>query len=252
MTRRPLWRRHCGWRGCGAEVDTLLLVRGGGSMEDLWAFNDEALVHAIVDSPMPVVCGVGHESDITLADLAADLRAATPTAAAELAAPAQAEALGQLDNAAATMRRRVCNHLDTQAQRLDALSQRLGGPARSLALQRQVLQSMQSRLGLALRQATASAAREPAQWGTRLVQAMRQQLQGRPQVLQSTGQHLEALDPQRVLRRGYAWVAGADGHPVLSAHAVARGDRLRTVWADGAAQVEVLDVDAGPAGKPGR
>ncbi len=84
----------------------------------------------------------------------------------------------------------------------------------------------------------------------RLVRAMHQQLQRRTQALRADAQRLDGLDPQRVLRRGYAWVAGADGRPVLSAHAVARGDRLRTVWADGAAIVEVRQVEAAPADKP--
>jgi len=230
--------------GARREVDTLLLVRGGGSLEDLWAFNDEALVRAIVASPIPVVCGVGHESDVTLADLAADLRAATPTAAAELAAPSCADALTHLGTLAASAQRRVRTQLDSHAQRLDTLAQRLGGPARGLALQRQALQSLQSRFGLAVRQATASAGREPNRLGERLVRAMHLQLERRSQRLHSAVQRLDALDPQRVLARGYAWVSTDKGQPVLSAHAVARGDRLRTVWADGSAQVEVLDVEA--------
>ncbi len=81
---------------------------------------------------------------------------------------------------------------------------------------------------------------------------MHQQVQGRAQGLQSAGQRLDALDPQRVLRRGYAWVTDAEGRPVLSAHAVARGDRLNTVWADGAARVEVMDVKPSPAGESQR
>ena len=238
--------------GTRREVDTLLLVRGGGSLEDLWAFNDEALVRAIVDSPIPVVCGVGHESDITLADLAADLRAATPTAAAELAAPARSDALAQLDTLAGHAQRRLRAQLDTQAQRLDMLAQRLGGPARGLALQRQTLQALQSRFALALRQAIASAGREPARWGERMVRAMHLQLERRAQGLHAAAQRLDALDPQRVLARGYAWISNAQGQPVLSAQAVARGDRLRTVWADGSAQVEVLGVEASPLPKPTR
>jgi exodeoxyribonuclease VII large subunit len=225
-----------------AEVDSLLLVRGGGSLEDLWSFNDEALVRAIVASPIPVICGVGHESDVTLADLAADLRAATPTAAAELAAPARSDALVQLDTLALTLRRRVSQITDTQAQRLDALALRLGAPARAIALQQQSLQAIEQRLWRALRQATAAGAREPAQLGTRLVRAMHQQCERRAQVLTAGAQRLSALDPQRVLARGYAWMVDASGRPVLSATGVAPGDRLRTVWADGTAQVEVLQV----------
>jgi exodeoxyribonuclease VII large subunit len=236
------------------EVDTLLLVRGGGSLEDLWSFNDEALVRAIVASPIPVICGVGHESDLTLADLAADLRAATPTAAAELAAPSRAEALERLGALAALLPRRVRQLTDTQAQRLDTLAQRLGGPARALGSQRQKLGSIDERLRLALRQAAASAARDVAPLGARLLRAMHRQQEWQLQLVQSASQRLAALDPQRVLARGYAWMADAAGRPVLSARAVHAGDRLHTVWADGSAQVEVLQVQPAappePASKP--
>jgi exodeoxyribonuclease VII large subunit len=232
--------------GARREVDTLLLVRGGGSLEDLWAFNDEALVRAIVASPIPVVCGVGHESDVTLADLAADLRAATPTAAAELAAPAQADALAQLQGLASSLQRRLRQVFDTQAQRLDGLALRLGGPSRQLALQRQALDAIESRLRLALRQCRASAARDLAQWGTRLVRAMRHRREAHAQSLRASTQRLVALDPQRVLARGFAWVADSAGRPVLSVRRVAVGDRLRTVWADGAAEVEVRQLPAPP------
>ena len=228
--------------GARREVDTLLLVRGGGSLEDLWSFNDEDLVRAIVASPIPVICGVGHESDVTLADLAADLRAATPTAAAELAAPARVQALSQLDALAQQMLRRVRQRLDTQAQRLDALTQRLGGPAHALALQRQMLDSLDERLQRALRQAGSAAARTPQQLAARLVRAMHRQQERLSQGWQGVSQRLAALDPQRVLARGYVWVADADGLPVLSVRAVSPGERLRTAWADGTAQVEVLQV----------
>ncbi len=228
--------------GARREVDTLLLVRGGGSLEDLWCFNDEALVRAIVASPIPVICGVGHESDVTLADLAADLRAATPTAAAELAAPPRDDALVRLDALADRLQRRVHHWTDTQAQRLDALTLRLGGPARALAVQRQALGSIEARLGLALRHGVADAAREPAQLGARLVRAMQRHREDQSQLLQSAAQRLAALDPHRVLARGYAWMTDARGRPVLSARAVATGARLDAVWADGTATVEVLEL----------
>jgi exodeoxyribonuclease VII large subunit len=235
------------------EVDTLLLVRGGGSLEDLWAFNDEALVRAIVASPIPVICGVGHESDVTLADLAADLRAATPTAAAELAAPARADALARLDTLADRLQRRVHQLFDTQAQRLDALALRLGGPAHAVAAQRQALAALDERLRLALRHALAGAAREPHLLAARLHRAMRAQRERQTQQLQAAAQRLAALDPQRVLARGYAWMLDAQGRAVVSAHGVSAGDRLGAVWADGSAQVEVLQVqprDPAPPSQP--
>ena len=235
------------------EVDTLLLVRGGGSLEDLWAFNDEALVRAIAASPIPVICGVGHESDVTLADLAADLRAATPTAAAELAAPARADALARLDTLAERLQRRVHHQVDTQAQRLDALALRLGGPTHAIAAQRQALGALQERLRLALRHAAAGALREPGLLAARLQRAMLTQRERQAQRLQAAAQRLAALDPQRVLARGYAWMVDTQGRPVLSARGVSAGDRLGAVWADGSAQVEVLQVqpqDPAPPSTP--
>jgi exodeoxyribonuclease VII large subunit len=234
------------------EVDTLLLVRGGGSLQDLWSFNDEALVRAIVASPIPVICGVGHESDVTLADLAADLRAPTPTAAAELAAPERDAALQQLGALAQRLQRRMRQHADTQAQRLDTLGLRLGGPARALAVQRQTLASTAQRMQRALRQALAASSGVTDMLGARLGRAGRLQRERQSLRLQADVQRLAALDPRRVLARGYAWMADAQGRAVVSARAVAEGDRLQAVWSDGSAQVQVRQVqlDAGdePAG----
>jgi exodeoxyribonuclease VII large subunit len=224
------------------EVDTLLLVRGGGSLEDLWCFNDERLVRAIVESPLPVISGVGHEGDVTLADLAADLRAATPTAAAELAAPAQADALAQLDELERALQRRLRQVADTHAQRLDALALRLGGPARALQLQRQALASIEARGRRALRQAAVGAALEQQQLGTRLRNGMRQQLDRQRYQLQASVERLDALDPRRVLARGFAWVTDAAGLPVMSIRAVLPDAMLQAVWSDGSARVKVLEL----------
>ena len=121
------------------EVDLLLLVRGGGSLEDLWAFNDERVVRAVAGSALPIVCGVGHETDITLADLAADLRAPTPTAAAELAAPARADCLERLSALGRLLSLRTTARLDGQAQRLDRLALKLSRPSELVNRQRRLL-----------------------------------------------------------------------------------------------------------------
>ena len=117
-------------------VDAILLVRGGGSMEDLWAFNDPQLAHTIVQSPVPVVVGVGHETDFTIADFAADRRAATPTAAAELVAPEREVLRTGLAVIHNTLRRQLRRNLEQRAQQLDLLANRLQHPAQRLARQR--------------------------------------------------------------------------------------------------------------------
>ena len=229
-----------------SEVDALLLVRGGGSLEDLWAFNDERLVRAIAASPMPVVCGVGHETDITLADLVADLRAPTPTAAAELAAPMQAEALAQLQAEADALRRAVQRTLQTQAQRLDTAAQRLGQPARSLAGQSQALLSLSRRLVQGLSHAHARQDERLSRLGERLVRAAQTRLQREPLRLQAAAERLSAQDPARVLKRGYAWVEALDGRPVLGVAQLRQGQAVRAVWADGRATAEVLQIEPLP------
>lgn len=228
-----------------SEVDTLLLVRGGGSLQDLWSFNDERLVRAIGDSSIPLVCGVGHESDVTLADMAADMRAATPTAAAELAAPSRAEALMQLAALQATLRRRATHLVDLQAQRVDALAQRLGAPARVVQHQRQQLQAHATRLRLALQRAAERARFDEQHCGRSLVLAMRRQHQRLRVANESLSQQLQALDPTRILARGYVWITDADGRAVVSINEVHAGARLQAVWADGSATVDVHERRAG-------
>ncbi len=226
-----------------AEVDTLLLVRGGGSLEDLWAFNDERVVRAVATSPMPVVCGVGHESDVTLADLAADLRAPTPTAAAELAAPARVDCLAELEARRLALQRVVERRLTSQAQQLDGLTLRLGQPARGLIGQGQKVDALTQRLQRALRQASQQSRHAAGQLAARLLRAGATELRRHGWLLESTQQRLRAQDPHRVLQRGYAWVQAADGRPVVSVRDLRQGQAVRAVWADGSAQAEVLKVE---------
>ena len=226
------------------EVDTLLLVRGGGALEDLWAFNDERVVRAVAACPMPVVCGVGHETDITLCDLAADLRAATPTAAAELAAPAGADLLSLLAARQSSLQRALARAMYAQAQRVDMLGLRLGQPTRSVSGQRERLHGLAQRLQQAVVQRRQRHADEPARLWPRLLRAVQAQLQCSGLQLGMTQQRLQALDPARVLQRGYAWVESADGRPVLSARGLQAGQAVRAVWADGHALAQITQVQA--------
>lgn len=232
--------------GRRAEVQTLIVCRGGGSLEDLWAFNDESVVRAIAACPIPVVCGVGHETDLTLAELAADLRAPTPTAAAELAAPRRDEALAILAQREAALQRAVRRRLDNHAQRLDLLALQLGRPARLLAQQQARLEQLRSRGRLALAHGTRDRQRALEELARRLGHAVERKLQVQLERLTQAQWRLQAADPQRVLARGYAWLAGADGRAVTSVRQLHPGQRLAAQWADGQAHVDVVDVQPGP------
>ena len=232
--------------GRRAEVDALLLVRGGGSLEDLWAFNDERLVRAIAACPLPVVCGVGHETDVTLADLVADLRAPTPTAAAELSAPPLAELRQQVDTRAERAARAAERLLQRQGQRLDTLAARLGTPARALAAQQQALQSRAQRLARAPLITLQQRQQRLQHQASRAVQALHERLRTEPLRLATAEARLQAHDPARVLKRGYAWVQSLDGRPVVSVAGLRAGQAVKAIWADGSADAELLRIEALP------
>jgi exodeoxyribonuclease VII large subunit len=225
------------------EVDAVLLVRGGGSLEDLWAFNDERVVQAVAACPLPVICGVGHETDITLCDLAADRRAPTPTAAAEMAAPARDDALLALQGRHAALQRCVVRGLETRQQRLDNLAARLGQPARSLLGQSERLAQTARRLSLAVQSRVQRQSDALPAWSARLARALKVQLEARHHRLQAAQQRLAAHDPHQVLRRGYAWVEDADGKPIVSVQGLYPGQVVRAVWTDGRAMAEVKAID---------
>lgn len=257
-----------------AEADLLLLVRGGGSLEDLWAFNEETVARAIRASSLPVVVGVGHESDITIADFAADLRAPTPTAAAELAAP-EAEGLAErVSYHRAQLQRCARRHLQTAQQRLDyalRVMQRPRAPISGLQARidqlrlrlRSLARHRLSRGDTALGQlAVRLAARRPdadartvALSGlvARLRAAIkRQQVDRAGRVLQAR-QGLMHLDPDAVLTRGYAIALDATGAVVTDAARLQQGARLTLRFARGAAVARVDRVlpDAGEVIDPG-
>ena len=240
MSTANAWDRQARRQDQG--FDALILCRGGGSLEDLWAFNDERVVRSVVASGVPVICGVGHETDITLADLAADLRAPTPTAAAELVARAAEQAHADLDALADALRWRLRQRLNQLTQHVDRLGLRLARPAQVVVRHRQRLVTLQSGLSAGLLRSVASAEHGLAPWPHRLQQAIAQSTARAHQRLDVLGSRLSALASQRVLERGYAWLGTSDGAPLVSAAQVHAGQSLTVTLADGSLDVDVRSV----------
>lgn len=214
-------------------IDVILLVRGGGSIEDLWAFNDEQLARTIALSPVPVVCGVGHETDFSIADFVADLRAPTPTAAAELVAQPQEVWLGAMDRLSQRLSDAALRRVDQQHQRLDSSAARLGRPSAWLARQDLRLAASAQRLQLSSQHFVKQRQQVLQGVAPQLSVALKRGLKGQGDRLAQAGMRLGLLDPSLVLQRGYAWLRTPDGETLSSVSQVTAGQAVQAVLADG-------------------
>jgi exodeoxyribonuclease VII large subunit len=203
------------------DMDLIIVARGGGSIEDLWAFNDERVARAIAEAPVPVVSGVGHETDFTIADFCADVRAPTPSAAAEIAVPDQESVLGQLAITRSTLTESVLRHMGGARQRFQSLRQSLAlcSPRVRIERDRQRTDDLQRRLDRACQHR---------------VVLQQERLSGMMH-------RLRGLDPWATLERGYAVVRKDSGEIVRSAAQVHSGDALTVRVADGAFAARVED-----------
>ena len=222
------------------QVDTILLVRGGGSIEDLWAFNDERVARAVVESPVPLACGVGHETDFTIADFCADVRAPTPTAAAELAAHPQQAWVDVVDSMERRLADAAWRRVDAASQRLDQAAARLGRPSARAGQQQLRLQERAHRLRFAMQGRLHKERAQLDAFASRLSSAVGNRLRVANQRIEHAGVRLSALDPKLVLQRGYALLSDANGLPITSVRQTQPGQALTAALADGEVDVSVV------------
>jgi len=220
-------------------IDVILLVRGGGSIEDLWAFNDEQLARAIVACPVPVISGVGHETDFTISDFCADLRAPTPTAAAELCAVSQADLIQQVMALQELMQNLTHRQIDKSSQGLDLAQSRIGRP--SQAISQQVLritrleQSLHQRMG----SFTQTCQHDLLNKKKQLERAVGQTIQNNQQRIHRAQLRLGLLDPKLVLQRGFAWLSDEHGVSISSVSQAKIGELVQATLADGVVDLSV-------------
>ncbi|MCC6656632.1 MAG: exodeoxyribonuclease VII large subunit [Rhodocyclaceae bacterium] len=247
-----------------AECDVLIVARGGGSIEDLWAFNEEAVARAIDACPIPVIAGIGHETDTTIADLAADCRAATPTAAADLASAGWFEAQDALSRLGVALRTQMKRHLQEHMQRIDLLARRLVHPGERLGRLRAETAHLATRLAAGLRRRLGAASADLQRLDTRLARGrpdvrharrdlndlaarLRASLDGslaqRQSRLSSLAASLEHLSPRAVLGRGYSLVRKADGSIVRDAQQLAVAEAVQLTFGSGAAEAQVTRLN---------
>ena len=248
-----------------AECDVLIVCRGGGSIEDLWAFNEEPVVRAIEACAIPVVSGVGHETDFTLADFVADVRAPTPTGAAELVSPNRQESLHRLAQAKGRLKTVLEQRYFDASQKLDWLARQIRHPRQKLDEQRTYIRKLAQTLSYSMTQnVRAHTARFERQtqalkhcrpdisvyrqdidrFQTTLSHAFRQLLAHRRQSLTAQTALLEAISPQQILERGFSVVKNTRGQVIRNADVLKQGQKLHITFADGETDVRVTKEQA--------
>ena len=202
------------------ECDVLIICRGGGSMEDLWQFNEEVVARAIANCRIPTISGVGHETDFTICDFVADVRAPTPTAAAELASPSREALLNKLKQLSEQLKRNSLYLVQQREQLLDYLARRLVSPTQQVALQTSQLAQLRYRLDLNIQQ----------------------QLQRQQRNLTQLAQNLHHLNPQAVLSRGYAFAQNKQGEIISNSRQIKAGDDISLTFDVGSAEATVTQT----------
>ena len=202
------------------ECDVLIICRGGGSMEDLWQFNEEVVARAIANCKIPTISGVGHETDFTICDFVADMRAPTPTAAAELASPSREALFNKLNQLSDQLKRNSLYLVQQREQLLDYLARRLVSPTQQVALQTRQLEQLRYRLSLNIQQ----------------------QLQRQQRNLTQLGQNLHHLNPQAVLSRGYAFAQNKQGEIISNSRQIKAGEDISLTFDVGSAEATITQT----------